>query len=191
MKKARPKATKIMLIRHAEKPDKDGEPFGVTQKGKRSNESLEVRGWQRAGALALLFAPADGRFQHASLVRPNWLFASKPLKRKGSRRSIETLTPLADKLGISIHEDFQRNHFDDMIKEALFCRGVVLICWQHEYLPQIASLILGNGKTVPHDWPEERYDMIWVFDLKRSTGKYTFKQVPQMLLEGDSRKPIK
>src|SRR5688500_19544554 len=56
-KKSRTKpkrATKIMLIRHAEKPAKDGAPFGITAKGERSKESLEVRGWQRAGALANL-----------------------------------------------------------------------------------------------------------------------------------------
>jgi hypothetical protein len=48
-----------MLIRHAEKPAKDGAPFGVNRKGLRSKEALAVRGWQRAGALATLFAPVS------------------------------------------------------------------------------------------------------------------------------------
>lgn len=175
-----------MLIRHAEKPDKDGEPWGVTQKGKQSKESLEVRGWQRAGALANLFAPADGHFQHPSLVRPHCLFASKPLKRKGSRRSVETLTPLANKLGVNVDDSFQRNHIDEMVEAAVACKGVVLICWQHEYIPRIAACILGNERTAPADWPEERFDLIWVFDLDRASAKYRFKQVPQNVLQGDS-----
>lgn len=191
MSKKHRKPIKIMIMRHAEKPGKDGEPFGVTQNGKRSKESLEVRGWQRAGALANLFAPTNRRFQHPSLARPQFLFASKPLKRKGSRRSIETLKPLADKLGIGVDDSFQRNHVEDMVEEVLRCKGVVLICWQHEYLPEIASHILRNRKTHAPGWPEDRFDMIWVFDLKRSSGEYSFKQVPQKLLNGDSANPIK
>ena len=77
-----------MLLRHAEKPSKDGTPFGITRKGERSKESLEVRGWQRAGALANLFAPASDHLQHRALATPHFLYASKPLRRKGSRRPL-------------------------------------------------------------------------------------------------------
>jgi hypothetical protein len=190
-KKADKRATKIMLIRHAEKPAKDSAPYGVTAEGERSKESLEVRGWQRAGGLANLLAPTNGHFQHASLAKPKFLFASKPLRRKGSRRPVETLTPLAQKLAIRINSGFQRSEFESMLEEVLSCKGVVLICWQREYIPQIASYILGNKNTAPHDWPEDCFDMIWVFDLARSSSKYTFKQVPQKLLGGDLTTPIK
>jgi hypothetical protein len=180
-----------MLIRHAEKPAKDYDPFGVTAEGERNKESLAVRGWQRAGALANLLAPTNGRFQNASLAKPQFLFASKPILRKGSRRPIETLTPLAQKLAIRIHSNFQRSDFESMLEEAFSCKGVVLICWQREYIPQIASLILGNKRLAPLVWPEDCFDMIWVFDLVRSSSKYTFKQVPQKLLGGDLTTPIK
>lgn len=184
-------ATKIMLIRHAEKPAKDSTPYGVTRKGERSKESLEVRGWQRAGALANLLAPTNGRFQHASLAKPQFLYASKPLRRKGSRRPIETITPLANKLGIKIDSDFQRSDFESMMEEVFLSNGVVLICWQREYIPQIASRIMGSKKGVPQNWPEDCFDVIWVFDLDRSSGKYKFKQVPQRLLVRDRVTPIK
>jgi hypothetical protein len=184
-------ATKIMLIRHAEKPAKDDAPYGVTRKGERSKESLEVRGWQRAGALINLFAPANAKSKNHSLAKPQFLFASKPLRRKGSRRPIETITPLAEKLAIKINSDFQRSQIESMIDEAFRCRGAVLICWQREYIPEIAAYILGNKKIAPRDWPEDRFDMIWVFDLNRSSSKYRFKQVPQKLLGGDGSRPIK
>jgi hypothetical protein len=184
-------ATKIMLIRHAEKPAKDSSPYGVTAEGERSKESLEVRGWQRAGALANLLAPTNGHFQHASLAKPKFLFASKPLRRKGSRRPIETLTPLAQKLAIRINSSFQRSDFESMLEKVFSCNGVVLICWQREYIPQIASYILGNKKIAPLVWPEDCFDMIWVFERVRSSSKYTFKQVPQKLLGGDLATPIK
>lgn len=70
------------------------------------------------------------------------------------------------------------------------CKGVVLVCWQREYIPQLAALILGNN-AAPTSWPEDCYDMIWVFDLLPSRTKYSFKQVPQKLLAGDLTSPIK
>ena len=184
------KATKIMLLRHAEKPAKDDAPYGVTRKGERSKESLEIRGWQRAGALTHLFVPANGHFQHPSLAKPQFLYASKPLQRKGSRRPIETITPLAEKLAIKINSDFQRSDIESMIADVFTRKGVVLICWQREYIPDIASLILGN-EVAPWVWPEDRFDMIWVFDRHRSSSRYRFKQVPQKLLGGDLIGPIK
>jgi len=185
MSKAIRKATKIMLIRHAEKPDDKSDIRGVTQKGARSNESLDVRGWQRAGALTALLAPSDGHFQHPALARPQILFASKFLKSKGSKRATQTITPLANKLAVKINDDFQRSDFKAMLEEVFLCKGVVLICWQREYLPQIARHILGENAKAPRGWPEDRFDMVWVFDLNRSSTKYEFKQVPQNLLAGD------
>lgn len=183
-------ATKIMLVRHAEKPEKDGVPYGVTREGERDKESLQVRGWERAGALITLFAPPNGKL-NASLARPRFLYASKPLIRKGSKRPIETITPLAEKLDLEINSDFQRSDFESMLEEVFSCRGVVMICWQREYIPEIALKILDGRKIAPANWPEDCFDMIWVFDLDRSSGRYKFKQVPQQLLMGDSRTPIK
>ena len=190
MKKQLNRATKIMLIRHAEKPPKDGAPYGVTRTGEQSKESLQVRGWQRAGGLASLLAPADNHFERSSLAKPQFLYASKPLRRKGSQRPIETITPLADKLGIEIHSAYPRFEFASMVDHAFRRRGVVLICWQREYIPQIAALMLGQLDIAPHTWPEDRFDLIWVFDLNRSATKYKFRQVPQKLLSGDLLTPI-
>ena len=180
-----------MLIRHAEKPAKDSAPYGVTAEGERNKESLEVRGWQRAGGLANLLAPTNGHFQHASLAKPQFLFASKPLRRKGSRRPLETITPLAQKLAIRINSNFPRFDYGSMLEEVFSCKGVVLICWQREYIPGIASYILDNNNTAPKHWPDDCFDMIWVFDLDRSSAKYAFKQVPQKLLGSDLTAPIK
>ena len=184
-------ATKVMLIRHAEKPLNSARPYGVTADGEREKESLTVRGWQRAGALAHLFAPSDGRFQDRSLARPQFLFASKPTKQNGSRRSVETITPLAEKLAIRINSNFMKFEIADMLEEALTCNGVVLISWQHDYLPEIANSLLGDETTAPQGWPEDRYDVVWVLDLDPASGRYGFRQVPQLLLMGDWATPIR
>lgn len=184
-------ATKIMVIRHAEKPAPDFTPYGVTLEGVREKESLTPRGWQRAGALANFFAPTNGLFQDPSLAAPQFLYASKPIKRKGSRRPKETITPLAEKLAIRINSNFPRFEVESMLEEAFLCGGVVLISWQREYIPQIADHILGNKSVAPKDWPEDCFDLVWVFDRDPSSARYSFKQVPQRLLMGDWATPIK
>src|SRR5437762_12633553 len=88
MSKSARQATKIMVIRHAEKPAPDFAPYGFNFEGDRDKECLTARGWQRAGGLANLFAPTDGHFQNALLAKPKFLYASKPLKRKGSKRPV-------------------------------------------------------------------------------------------------------
>jgi hypothetical protein len=65
------------------------------------------------------------------------------------------------------------------------------MCWQREYIPRIAAEILGTQKRVPETWPEDRFDLIWVFDLDRRAGGYKFRQIPQRLLMGDLTTPIK
>ena len=184
-------ATKVMLIRHAEKPLGSSPACGITPEGERDKESLTVRGWQRAGALAHLFAPAAGRPQEPLLARPQFLFASKPKRQNGSRRSTQTISPLAEKLAMRINSNYTREQTAEMLREALACEGVVLVCWQQEYLPQIANQILGDETSSPQDWPDDRYDMVWVLDRDAETGRYDFKQVPQLLLMGDWPTPIR
>lgn len=179
-----------MVVRHAEKPDRDKEPYGVTRKGLRDKESLQVRGWQRAGALIGLFAPPNGQVL-PSLAKPRFLYASKPLRRHGSKRPFQTLVPLGDKLGIEINTCFPRYDLKALLEEVYSLRGEVLICWQREYIPALGSLIMESLSSVPSDWPEDRYDMVWVFDLDHATNKYRFKQIPQKLLSGDVATPIK
>jgi len=178
------KAKKIMIIRHAEKPADSGAPFGVDVNGKQNPESLIPRGWQRAGALAVLFDPVDGTLQNPELAVPQYLYASGVGKHSNSLRPEETITPLAEKLGIKIHNKYLKEDQADMIKDVIGRDGTVLIAWQHQDIPDIANLILGNSTTAPQTWPGDRFDVVWIFDLQNDA--YTFSQVPQRLLAGDS-----
>jgi hypothetical protein len=186
---AAPKTTKIMIIRHAEKPPESGEPFGVTAEGDQDIESLTIEGWQRSGGLACLFAPARGPLQDPGLATPEFLFASASKSGGGSKRPLETITPLASKLGLTptLHK---KNDLDKVAAEAMSCGGIALVSWQHEDIPAIANIILGNETTVPQKWPGARFDVVWVFDLKASSNSYSFSQVAQCLLAGDSPDPI-
>lgn len=178
------KAKKIMIVRHAEKPVDSGAPYGVDINGNQDSESLIPRGWQRAGALVAFFDPADGKLQNPGLAIPQHLYASGVGKHSNSLRPQETITPLSEKLGIKIDSKFKKGDGADMIKDAMGCDGIVLIAWEHQDIPQIANLILGNSTAAPQTWPGDRFDVVWIFDLQNDA--YTFSQVPQRLLAGDS-----
>jgi len=189
-----PVATKIMLIRHAEKPTVSPPAQGVSVAGAQDKESLIVQGWQRAGALAVFFAPSVGPLQNAQIATPKFIYAAHPGgKGSHSERPTETVTPLNEKLGnnVDFNTDFPKGHETQVGNAAMACAGVVLICWEHENIPAITAVfpISTNNKTpVPvTGWPQGRFDVVWVFDLD-STNAYCFSQIPQLLLVGD--KPI-
>jgi hypothetical protein len=184
-----PTTTKIMIIRHAEKPPVSGEPFDVTAEGNLDAESLIIQGWQRAGTLAGFFAPTHGPLQNAELATPQFLFASESKSGGGSERPVETITPLASKLGLT-PKTHKKSDIDKVAADAMASGGTALICWQYEDIPSIANVIVGNQTTVPQNWPGDRFDVVWVFDLGKSSNAYSFNQVPQCLLAGDSPDPI-
>jgi hypothetical protein len=55
----------------------------------------------------------------------------------------------------------------------------------------IANGVLGNNTTAPQKWKRKRFDVVWVFDWDSSTESYSFSQVPQELLPGDTSKVMK
>jgi hypothetical protein len=194
--------SKIMLIRHAEKPH--GSDQGVTNKDEPDPESLIVRGWQRAGALVALFDPAEGALQNTNLAVPTVIYASNPVtssdasgdkagkKKIGSKseRPLETITPLAKRLNLSPDLSFVEGQEHDLATAVLKASGVVLICWQHEEIPDITKHIVGaNPPSPPYpaSWPDDRFDVVWVLTPPAGPSQpWGFVQVPQQLLDGDS-----
>jgi len=174
---------KIMLIRHAEKPNGDGDP-GLMPDGTENPEALTAVGWRRANALVGLFAPANGAVPRLPLARPAALFASG----SQSLRPKQTIAPLASVLKLSV-ATFLRGQEAELVAAARAVAGPALISWQHEAIPEIATLIRGRPDGVPAVWPGRRFDLVWVFDLN-GDGTWSFVQVPMLLLPGDSAMPI-
>ena len=182
--------SKIMIIRHAEKPSDDGLIAGVSQDGSPDSKELIVRGWQRSGALVRLFAPTAGSFSHAALATPDVIFASGVAKHSDSLRPQHTVLALAEFLGQQIDLSHAKGEENALVADAMARRGNVLISWEHEAIPTIAGLIAGNPTIYPQKWPSERFDLVWVFDRGMGATNWTFTQVPQMLLPGDVSDPI-
>jgi hypothetical protein len=181
-------ATKIMIIRHAEKPPTTPPPNPVAFDGTQEPDSLIVRGWQRAGALVALFAPARGPLQHHLLATPQNIYASST-SAEGGNRPEETVTPLWELLELVPNFGFANTDLSGVAASAMNCMDIVLISWPHGEIPKLARQIplsSNNINPIPETWPSDRFDIVFVFDIDPSNGGYIFNQVPQLLLAGDS-----
>jgi hypothetical protein len=49
-----------------------------------------------------------------------------------------------------------------------------------------AERIVGNSTTCLQTWPGDRFDMVRVLHRPSPSGPWSFTQVPQLLLSGDS-----
>ena len=188
--------TKIMIIRHAEKPpdppNKKG-PWDVLADGQSGGgKSLIVPGWQRAGALTAFFAPYRARPANPKIATPDYIYAAKP--HGESHRPSETVTPLAAWLNYQQDSPQFNVAFkigggeSDMVKSVLSINGVVLICWEHDnIMPNIMHAIkkevpITNYDSLPKAWPNVFY-LVWVLDLAHNA--YTWTALNQNLMAGD------
>lgn len=171
----------IMVIRHGEKPADSGAPHGVDKHGQVDGHRLIVRGWTRAGALAVLF----GRITPSPLARPQRILATKPTSSYESKRERDTARPTAERLGLAIDDSFTHEQVSEAVQSVLAKDDDTLIVWHHGTIPDLVrQLPLAAGVEAPKAWPEDRYDLIWCFTANGS-GNYTLQVVPQDLLAGD------
>jgi hypothetical protein len=186
---------KIMLIRHAEKPEKATATTkkidGVNPDGKKDEQDLIVLGWQRAGALARFFAPLAPNVIAAGLETPGTIFAAAVNAQSKSIRPQHTVTPLSQLTGIALDTSYGKDDEPTLAAaaKAAAANGPVLIAWQHQDIPAIVNAVTG-AQLCPQKWSGDRFDLVWVLDSADGTT-WAFSQVPQMLLDGDSEKPIK
>jgi hypothetical protein len=150
------KATKVMIIRHAEKPGTYGQYTyaGVDQFGVPDKKSLIPIGWQRAGGLASLFSPTCGPLQNSELAVPDVIYAASPANsapsdsddsssadKDGSdpsKRPYQTVIPLSCKAGVQIVDSRESTAFQNMVMDVLSFdvaganTCTILISWQHQ-----------------------------------------------------------
>ena len=169
----------VIFIRHAEKPDYGPE--------------LSAQGFKRADALVNFFRtnPAVTRYG-----TPVAIFAAAPKNDDSSVRSIQTVTPLAKALRLTINADLTKGQTSKLVRAIMenpaYDGKMVLVCWQHEKLVEAAQTLAEYGgaaqavyNAIPAVWPAAAFDRAWVLDL--TGGKVvSFKNVPQRLLPGDS-----
>ncbi len=163
---ARPPAT-ILIIRHAEKLT-DGQL------------DLSPTGFKRASLLPNLFVPAGAR---SDLPTPQVIFATH--QSKHSNRPVETVTPLAAALHLTIDDSIMNEDYATLASILLsgkYAGKVVLVSWHHGNIPQLATAL---GAQPPYTtWPDTQFDRVWRIDYK--DGKAMLKDLPHHLMPGDS-----
>jgi hypothetical protein len=164
----------LYLIRHAEKPTGQSAQ-GIDEQGAPDKHSLTPLGWTRASALVGLFTSGQ-----RGIAVPQHLFASSP---DGSRRPLETITPLAQKIGLPIDSTIAPDDAAGAAAAVTHTPGVTLMAWEHHAIPEIAKALGDVQPAPPSKWPGSRFDVIWVFT--RSGAGWQFSQIPQLLLDGD------
>lgn len=179
--------TTLLMIRHGEKPASNYQ--GIDEQGNANPNGLIPKGWERAGALVTLFAPNNATLT-STLPSPGALVAPKyPMP---VHRPYLTLLPLSQRLGKTILSEYAVDADPTMIVRSLLAmeNEVVLVCWEHNHLVNIAGAmgstgLVTNQGDIPTSWPDDRFDVIWRFDLNEQTGMWTFTSLDQQLLAGD------
>jgi hypothetical protein len=189
-----PSPTQIFIIRHAEKPEV-APPSGIDFDGVIDPHSLTPRGWQRSGALAVLFASRPMAVPSA-INTPTDLFSPgyPAHPRVNKRRTYQTLLGIAGRLQLPITTDYQEGQEDSLARAIVSTYiGTMLICWEHSSIPKLTSAFpLSSPADVPASWPEDRFDVIWSLTAmpSRAQPTYSFSQIPQLVLPGDKSEAI-
>lgn len=173
-----------MIIRH-------GEKLGpAAQDDESSGKHLSVQGAARAAYLPSLFLAEGATTPECKLLlgnpgfsaayeeknvaspasrfpTPDFIFATQASPH--SVRPIETVTPTAVALGLSIDATFAdadyANLAHDILAKHKYAGKVLLICWHHGKICELANALNGTGAQ---KWHGSVFDRVWLLDYGQS-----------------------
>jgi|SRR5208282_6190257 hypothetical protein len=160
------KPKRIVIIRHAEKPNKNDDP------------RLAMQGEMRALGLTHVL-PKE--------VNPDFIFAST--SSVNSERPFETIHPTAKKLGLKVNTSYADKDCKKLAKRLFskkkYADKTILICWHHGQMPKLIEAL---GFASPFKkWPETLFDRIIDLHIASSKGADSgLVNSPQRILFTDS-----
>jgi hypothetical protein len=163
----------ILVIRHAEKPDK--------------GDGLSKAGKQRAKAYVKYFKNFTVDSQP---LKVDYLFATAD--SKASRRPRLTLEPFSKAVGLAINAQFQDTQVQQLVNaiQAKPPGKTTLICWHHEQIPQLATALGANSNDLFRNgkWPDNVFG--WVIQLRYDSDGHLLeaKRINENLMPDDSNK---
>jgi hypothetical protein len=155
---ARP--AQIILIRHAEKPSDPDDPH------------LSPAGVKRAEQLVAFITtdPVMGRFG-----MPVAVFATKTTQHADGQRTQETVAPLGRALKLTVQVPELGKDYAAVaariLSDPAYVGKTVLICWNHEEIPQLASAL--GVKPQPPKWKQSVFDQVYVISYEKGKAKLT------------------
>ena len=143
----------ILVMRHAEKSDNPLDP------------NLTPTGYARAQRLA--------QYIPATFGTPTFLFASAASKH--SRRSIETLEPLATRCHVTIDETYADQDYGALAhhlrKQSAFDGALTVVCWHHGNVPSMMHALKAPADGYPDPWKRDVFNLI--LQVKMTKGSDT------------------
>ena len=164
-RKPAPGPARIILLRHAEKPNDQEDPH------------LSPAGVKRAARL-VAFIMTDPVMSSAG--RPVAIFATESTKHDRGQRTQETVAPLARALKLPVLTPFHGKQYRPLAKQILstpaYAGKTVLICWNHEEIPALAQAL---GVTpAPAKWKGSVFDEVYVITYangRATLNRYRYK----------------
>jgi len=139
---------KILIMRHAEKPDDPSDP------------NLSPEGQDRAKALVTWYPETFGP--------PDFIFAAAISKH--SERPIQTVQPLADALGLELHTPYADENYaalaEALLAKPKFDGKTILVCWHHGHIPELMRALGTPDGSYPDPWMPTVFNLVLVTDFQ-------------------------
>lgn len=142
---------KVVIIRHAEKPDK--------------GDNLSCKGFNRSLALISVL--------YNKFKLPDKIFVPEVGNGKTTNqlRMLETIAPFAIKYNLNIDTKFDVDDAKDAADKILKTNGYVLVVWQHDKIDNIVKALGADIKGMK--WGDDDYDSIWIVNFKNGKATLT------------------
>jgi phosphohistidine phosphatase SixA len=137
---------RILLMGHAEKPEKNNTP------------DLADAGFKRAESLAKYIVSQYGR--------PDFIFASANSKK--SSRPYETALPLSKETGVPIDLSFEDKDYERLAellrRDKRFAGKLIVVVWHHGNIPDFSEALSVRDGAYPEDWNSKVYNQFLKFE---------------------------
>jgi len=152
----------VVILRHAEKPSDEADP-DLSPAGRKRAAML-------AQALPKQFSPINSLFAAA--------------RSRNSNRSVETITPLANALGLEIDDRFADHEYAALagilLNEEQYLGSCIIICWHHAHIPDLAvelgvdRLDIENAPGISNGrWDESVFDRLWILSFEGDAVQFS------------------
>lgn len=141
-------ATRVIIIRHGEKPDK--------------GDNLSCKGFNRAIQLADVLQKKYGIPDRIYTPSPNLGGSTS------AARMYQTIVPFAVKYNLKVNTKYEvkdEKGIADAIKKQ---SGTVLLVWEHKAISKIVKALGVEGKM---DWDDNDFDSIWIVTLQNGKAQ--------------------
>lgn len=160
----------VIIIRHAEKG---------------TGNDLSPQGYQHAQELVSYFESNPDVTQYGT---PIAIYAMSPSEDDPSNRAVETVTPLAGALGLTLQGQFSKMQIQQVasavMSDAAYSGKMVLICWEHKVIPDLA-VALGVSPEPPK-WDKDDFDSVYRIDFDAQGAVTKFDIFTQQLAPAQS-----